>query len=66
MPDPLEAEFIDDMTSIEKPKAETPAQRRRALRWCLNNIWHGVDIDTLERVDDDKLEWHGWAMWKKT
>ena len=66
MPDPLVAEFVDDETSIAKPKAETPAQRRKALKWCLNNVWDGVDVDTLERIDDDNADLYGWAMWERS
>lgn len=65
MPDPLAAEFIDDETSIERPRAETTIQRRRALKWCLNNLWDGYDIDTLERIDDDTAQLYGWALWSR-
>jgi hypothetical protein len=65
MPDPLVAEFVDDETSIDKKKASTVAERRAALEWCLKEIWAGVDVDTLERVDDAKADLHGWAMWER-
>lgn len=65
MPDPLTAEFVDDETSIEKPKAETKTQRRKALKWCLNNVWATTDIDTLERIDNETANLHGWAMWER-
>jgi len=65
MPDPLTAEFIDDQTAIDRPRATSTTQRRRALTWCLNNLWDGVDIDTLERVDNDHVELYGWAMWPR-
>lgn len=65
MGDPLTAEFIADEYSIEKPRALTAPQRRKALTWCLNNDWKGVDIDTMERIDDDVAGLYGWAMWER-
>lgn len=65
MPDPLTAEFTDDQTTIEKPRATTPAERRRALLVCLDEVWPGVDIATLERIDDKARKLHGWAMWRR-
>ena len=65
MPDPLTAEFADDQTTIEKPKATSASDRRRALIVCLDEVWPGVDIGTLERIDDSARKLHGWALWKK-
>jgi hypothetical protein len=65
MPDPLTAEFADDQTTIEKPKAANVSERRLALLVCLDEVWPGVDIGTLERIDDTPRKLHGWAMWPK-
>ena len=65
LPDPLTAEFADDQLTLGKPKATTPKERREALIDCLDNVWPGVDISTLERIDDDKRKLHGWAMWPR-
>ena len=65
MPDPLVAEFVDDQTTIGKPKAKTEQDRRLALIDALDNVWPAADIDTLERIDDDQRHLHGWAMWRR-
>ena len=65
MPDPLVAEFVDDQTTIGKPKAKTEQDRRLALIDALDNVWPAADIDTLERIDDSQRRLHGWAMWRR-
>jgi hypothetical protein len=65
MPDPLVAEFVDDRTTIDKPKALTAQERRLALLDALNNVWPAADIGTLERIDDNSRKLHGWAMWRR-
>jgi hypothetical protein len=66
VPDPLVAEFADDLTTLGKPKAKNAGERRVALTSCLVEVWPGVDIDTLERIDDATAKLHGWAMWRRS
>lgn len=64
-PTSLNAKFAEDQTTIKKPKAVTPKERRQALIVCLDEVWPGVDIDTLERIDDKTKKLFGWAMWPR-
>ena len=65
MADPLTTEFADDLTTIEIPRAKDAADRRRALIVCLDEVWPGADIATIERIDDKTKKLHGWAMWRR-
>lgn len=65
MPDPLVAEFVDDKTTLGKPRAETAAERRLALTDALDSVWPAADVGTLERIDDNARKLHGWAMWRR-
>ena len=61
----LTPDFVDDRTSIGKPKAEDANDRRAALHSCLNGKWAAADVAMLERIDDDARRLHGWAMWRR-
>ena len=56
----LKVKLVLDTASIGKV-AKTAKQRRDALDFCLDQAWAGLDVDTIERIDEDAV--HGWAMW---
>lgn len=57
--DPNKEDFVSDWVAIKK-WATSERDRRRALKYCIENNWADEEIGCLERVENSK-RW-GWKM----
>lgn len=58
--DSKDTSFVSDKVTINK-WAQTEAERRRALKKCMDEHWADSEIGRLERIENS-VRW-GWQMY---